>query len=153
MEEALIAPCGMNCAVCSAYMARQYDIKSKGVKMPYCAGCRPSDRQCAFLKGRCSIIRNGEVEYCYECADFPCRILQAIDLRYRTNFRTSFIQNLKDIKARGVKRFLGKQAEKWKCPECGAEICCHNGVCYNCGLNKLKERIAAGKNRYRWQDD
>ncbi len=27
MEERLIAPCGMNCAVCSGYLAMQNDLK------------------------------------------------------------------------------------------------------------------------------
>ena len=153
MNEVLIAPCGMNCAVCSAYLARRYDIKTKGVKMPYCAGCRPSNRQCAWLKKRCSMLLNGEVEYCYECSEFPCNRLCHIDQRYITNFRTSFIENLEYIRDNGIGQFLAKQEEKWKCPECGGVICCHNGICYDCGLDVLKERIADGKNRYRWQDD
>ncbi|MFC1995459.1 DUF3795 domain-containing protein [Chloroflexota bacterium] len=50
MNEELIAPCGMNCGICSGYLASKYDIKSKGIKMPYCIGCRPRDKKCAFLK-------------------------------------------------------------------------------------------------------
>ena len=150
MKEILIAPCGANCAVCSAYLAREFDIKTKGVKMPYCSGCRPENRVCAFLKKRCDLLMNGKVKYCYECAEYPCDKLQAIDLRYRTNFKTSFIENLTSIKTKGIARFLLQQEKKWRCPECGGTICCHNGVCYTCSLDQLKERIAAGKNRYRW---
>jgi hypothetical protein len=29
MEEKLIAPCGMNCGICSGYLALKHDIKSK----------------------------------------------------------------------------------------------------------------------------
>ena len=120
--------------------------------MPYCAGCRPSNRQCAFLKKRCRTLLEGEVKYCYECRDFPCHILRQIDTRYRTNFRTSFIENLKNIRDKGIDQFLSEQEEKWRCPECGGVICCHNGICYNCGLDRLKGRLADGKNRYRWKD-
>jgi len=46
----LIAPCGMNCSVCSSYFAHKYDLRSKGVRVPYCTGCRPRDKKCAFLE-------------------------------------------------------------------------------------------------------
>lgn len=150
MEEILIAPCGMNCAVCSSYLARKYDIKAKGVNMPYCAGCRPANRQCGWLKKRCRLLLKGEVKYCYECPDFPCEKLRHIDTRYITNFKMSFLENLRNIKENGIGRFLAGQEEKWMCPECGGTICCHNGICYNCGLERLKDRIANKKNRYRW---
>ena len=117
--------------------------------MPYCAGCRPRGKLCAFLKKRCALLLNGQVKYCYECADFPCRNLQGIDKRYRALYRMSMIENSDYIKKEGIQRFLEKEANKWKCPECGAVICCHNGICFGCGLEKLKNK----KNPYRWEDD
>jgi len=59
------------------------------------------------------------------------------------------IENLEYIKKKGIKEFLAREKEKWKCPECGAIICCHNGICFNCGLDRLREK----KKLYRWQDD
>ncbi|MGA3288914.1 MAG: DUF3795 domain-containing protein [Candidatus Bathyarchaeia archaeon] len=46
----LIAPCGMNCALCSGYLALKNDVKSKGVRMSYCTSCRPRNKNCSFLK-------------------------------------------------------------------------------------------------------
>ncbi len=66
MEELLIAPCGMNCALCSGYLALKHDVKSQGVGMPYCAGCRPRGKNCAFLKKRCELLGQGQVQYCYQ---------------------------------------------------------------------------------------
>ena len=149
MEEVLIAPCGMNCAICSGYLASKNDLKSRGVKMPYCTGCRPRDKQCAFLRKRCDLILYGEIKYCHECPDFPCRNLKHIDKRYRENYRMSMIENLEYVRDSGITRFLEKEEEKWKCLECGETICCHNGICFNCGLDKLKNK----KKRYRWEDD
>ncbi len=40
------------------------------------------------------------------------------------------IDNLEDIKENGMKKFLQKQEEKYKCPKCGEIICVHNGKCY-----------------------
>jgi hypothetical protein len=38
--------------------------------------------------------------------------------------------------------------KKWKCPRCGDTVCCHNGICFNCGLDELR----AKRKRYRWDD-
>jgi len=72
-----------------------------------------------------------------------------IDKRYRALYRMSMIENLEYIGKNGVGQFLEKEEEKWKCPECGAAICCHNGICFNCGLSKLKIKTKL----YRWEDD
>ena len=149
MNQELIAPCGMNCGICSGYLAYKYDVKSKGIRMPYCAGCRPRDKKCAFLKKGCNLLLNSQVEYCYECDDFPCERLQHIDNRYHTLFRMSVIENLKCIKENGIGLFLKKEEEKWKCAQCGGAICCHNGICFNCGLDRLINK----KKLYRWEDE
>jgi len=149
MNGELIAPCGMNCAICSGYLALTHKVKSKGIRMPYCIGCRPRDKKCAFLKKRCQLLQKGQIQYCYECPDFPCETLRKLDKRYRTHFRMSLIENLEYIKENGIKQLLEWEEERWQCPECGGVICCHNGICFNCGLNRLKSK----KKKYRWEDD
>jgi hypothetical protein len=148
MKPELVAPCGMNCAVCSGYLALQYDVKSKGIRMPYCIGCRPRDKKCAFLKKRCELLLNNKVEFCYECEYFPCERLRRIDKRYQTFFRMSLIENLESIRENGVTDFLKMQEKKWRCPNCSEVVCCHNGICFNCSLEQLKNK----KKLYRWED-
>ena len=148
MNQELIAPCGMNCGICSGYLATRHDVKSQGIGMPYCKGCRPRDKQCAFLKKRCNLLLNNEVKYCSECSQFPCPSLHRIDQRYRSNYRMSMIQNLEFITQHGIEQFLEREAVKWQCPNCGDVICCHNGVCFNCGLDSLRHK----KNLYRWEE-
>jgi len=149
MKEELIAPCGMNCNICSGYLACKSDVKSAGIRMPYCAGCRPRDKKCAFLKKRCSLLLESKLEYCYECGDFPCSNLQKLDTRYRRDFRMSMIENLLFIRSNGIDAFLEAERDKWKCPDCGSSICCHNGICFECSKDKLAQK----KNLYRWEDD
>ena len=149
MNEELVAPCGMNCAICSSYLAFRHDVKQAGIRIHYCVGCRPRNKKCAYLKKRCSLLLNGQVRYCYECQNFPCEKLLHLDKRYRTLFRMSMIENLEYIKANGVRQFLGKEKAKWQCPSCGDIICCHNGICFKCGTSKLKNK----KTIYRWEDD
>ena len=88
------------------------------------------------------------MQFCYECGDFPCRQLKNLDKRYRTFYHISMIENLKFVKKNGIERFLKEEVEKWHCPECGGVICCHNGICYTCGLEKLKQK----KRKYRWDE-
>lgn len=148
MNQELIAPCGMNCNLCSGYLAMKNDIRSKGVRMTYCSGCRPRDKKCAFLKKHCDLIGSGKLEYCYECDDFPCRRLVHIDMRYRENYRMSLIENLEFIRDEGIAKLLEKETQLWKCPDCGETLCCHNGICFNCGLDALKNK----KKLYQWED-
>jgi len=147
-KKELIAPCGMNCNICSAFLADENTLKEKGVKMPYCKGCRPREKQCAFLKKGCPLLPDNKVEYCYQCPNFPCENLKKLDKKYQERFKMSMIANLKYIKENGVEKFLQKDQKKWQCPKCKAVICCHNGLCFNCQLNKLKTK----KNKYQWSD-
>jgi hypothetical protein len=149
MEEILIAPCGMNCALCSSYLAMKNDLKRTGIMKSYCAGCRPRGKNCAFMKKSCELLGKGLVKYCYECGEFPCRRLKGLDKRYSTKYHMSMIENLEYIRDKGIDKFLDKEREKWKCQECGGTICCHNGLCYQCELEKLKEK----KKKYRWEDE
>ncbi len=148
MKEELVAPCGMNCNVCAAYLAVTHDVKSKGLRMMYCIGCRPRSKPCAFLKKDCARLRNRKVKYCYECPKFPCSRLSTIDKRYRTQFRMSEIENLRHIRDKGIKSFLKAEEAKWKCPKCGGVVSCHNGLCFSCDLDRLKEK----KRLYSWDD-
>ena len=145
MEEKLIAPCGMNCGVCVSYLAMRNDLKSKGFSKTYCAGCLPRGKNCAFMKKACARLGKGLVRFCYECPDYPCRRLKTLDKRYRTRYHMRMIANLDFIKAHGIGLFLEKEEAKWRCPECGGVICCHNGLCLNCSLNKLRQN-----KKYRW---
>jgi hypothetical protein len=150
MKEELIAPCGMNCAICSRYLVYRHNLKSKGIGMPYCSGCRARDKNCAFIKKRCELLRNKRVEYCHECGGFPCERLEHLDKGYRMHFRMSMILNLEYIRDNGINKFLINEEEKWKCPECGGVICCHNGLCFSCDLEKLRQKKP--KYKYRWEE-
>jgi hypothetical protein len=149
MDKVLIAPCGMNCGICDGYLAYKNDVKSKGIRIRYCTGCYTRGKNCAFMKKSCERLGEGRVQYCYECSDFPCDRIKRLDKRYRTFYHMSMIENQEYIKEHGMEKFLEKEEVKWKCPECGGVICCHNGICYSCGVEKLRSK----KKKHRWEDD
>ena len=124
----LIAPCGMNCGICSAYLALSRNLP----KQTHCTGCRPRGKNCAFIKRRCQRLTENTVNFCFECDDFPCRNLSHLDERYRRNYNMSMIENLRQLAQEGMEAFLKDQREKYRCPNCGSVICIHNGKCYDC---------------------
>ena len=144
----LIAPCGMNCALCSNYLSLANDLKNKGIKIPYCTGCRARNKKCAFVKKSCSRLLKGEVDFCFECPDFPCDRMKTLDSRYKVRYRMSMIDNSRFIKEHGMQKFLEEQKKTWKCPSCDELISCHNGLCFNCDLEKLRSK----KQKYRWSE-
>jgi hypothetical protein len=147
MDKELIAPCGMNCGLCTRYLAMRNDLQSKGVGISYCAGCRPRDRKCAFVQKYCALLRKRQIRFCFECPDFPCERLKKLDDGYRRRYRMSMIENQQYIRDHGMEKFLEKEEQKWKCPDCGSVICCHNGLCYNCRVDELKNK----KDKNRWK--
>ncbi|MBU1693535.1 MAG: DUF3795 domain-containing protein [Verrucomicrobia bacterium] len=131
-DQKLIAPCGMHCAVCSAYLAWAHAVPRQRGKITHCEGCRPRNKQCAFLKKRCSRLRNNRVRFCYECPDFPCAPLSRIDARYRNNYGMSLIGNLEEIRDHGMAAFLKHQRKEHGCPSCGDWVSVHNKKCFAC---------------------
>ena len=126
-DNSMIAPCGMNCGTCIAYMRE----KNR------CFGCRvlQSDNLKTRLKCKiknCELLARTTSNYCYECGEFPCKRLKQLDKRYRTKYHTSFIQNLSTIKEKGMKYFLAFETKRRTCPRCGSTISVHRDHCLAC---------------------
>jgi hypothetical protein len=127
MRKELIAPCGMNCGICMAYLRE----KNK------CPGCRGDDTNKPITRIKCKIrsckfFLNNKARYCFKCKKVPCDSLKHLDKRYRTKYAMSMIDNLEDIKRLGIRKFIKKEKIKWACPECNGTICVHNRKCYTC---------------------
>ena len=127
IETSLIAPCGMDCALCRAY---QRDKKS-------CKGCNSVDIakpaycfKCVIRN--CKTIQSNASGFCYECNRYPCLRLRQLDARYCTKYNMSMIKNLEQIKENGTDAFLQNEVNRWTCQECGSIVCVHNGICPQC---------------------
>jgi hypothetical protein len=127
-----IAPCGINCGTCRAYLRDKNKcsgcMAASGTIMGYCERCSIRN---------CSEIKNSESKFCYECKDFPCKRLKQIDKRYQTKYRTGLIQNLQDIKIKGIDAYLLLERSKWTCTHCGAVLSVHDKKCIKCGMEYL----------------
>jgi hypothetical protein len=135
MKSSLIAPCGMNCGICYAYLR----------KKNHCPGCRSfyADEPVSIARCKirnCEFIKSGVIKFCFKCNDFPCKILKRLDKRYRTKYHMSEIANLEFIRKYGIKKFIEEEKIKWTCGKCGGAICAHTGACFICGAGLKKTR-------------
>jgi hypothetical protein len=133
---ALIAPCGMNCGICRAYLRERNK----------CSGCRGADagKPVTLLRCKirtCEVFQEGKAKYCFECGNFPCDSLKHLDKRYRTKYSMSMIENLGNIKVPGVREFLANEDSRWTCLECGGTVCVHKACCSVCGAKKQAMRL------------
>jgi hypothetical protein len=133
MKSSLIAPCGMNCGICMAYLRE----KKK------CPGCRENNENkslsCLNCKIKnCNELNKNNIRFCFKCKYFPCERIKHIDKRYRTKYKMSMIENLENINKFGVRELNKNEKIRWTCSQCGGTICVHRGYCYTCGKNYIK---------------
>ena len=131
----LVAPCGMNCAICRGYIAYTHGIPRVKGKITYCAGCLPRAKNC-YIKRGCKKLSKLQIRSCSECETMPCEKLEHLDRRYRERYGMSMVENLKLLKAKGMDEFLKCQAEKYACPNCGDVFCVHDAKCLACGYKR-----------------
>ncbi len=136
VDNNLAAPCGVYCGACRQYLLGKKDMLEKRGYKQGCEGCRIRNKNCAFIRRDCNQLRKKELEFCYECENFPCQKLQKLDNRYSERYYVNMIKNLERIKEIGVDKWLQEQQELYTCPECGGEICVHDAECFDCG-NKI----------------
>ena len=127
IQPALIAPCGMDCGICYAYLRDNNRCHGCRVTRPdkpvYCVRC---------VIANCTLLRQTVSGFCYDCDKYPCKRLKQLDKRYRTKYHMSMLENLDYIKEKGMDGFLDLEEERWTCPHCGARICIHRKICPVC---------------------
>lgn len=123
----LIAPCGMNCALCMAFQREKN----------HCNGCNLDNENKPKSCVRCIIV-NCELRkqtasgFCYECPKYPCARMKQLDKRYRTKYRMSMLENLEYIKIHGLDEFVNYEKKRWTCNNCGQLVSVHRTYCIHC---------------------
>jgi hypothetical protein len=126
MTKTDIAPCGLNCSVCSGYQRK----KNK------CSGCNGIGNNLTHCK-TCSIRfcenKNDEKEYCGVCKIYPCKRLKNLYKRYHDKYGVDIYHNIKEINEGRIEDLLIQEEDKWTCKTCGKLLCMHKSVCTECG--------------------
>ncbi len=125
IETIMFAPCGMNCKVCykHCYTKKPCDgcLKTDEGKPEHCRKCKIKD--CVKLKG---------VSYCYECSEYPCKLIKNLEKSYNTRYGASLVKNSHFVKANGLDTFMEQQKRRYTCPNCGGIISIHDSECSEC---------------------
>ena len=139
--EDLIAPCGMNCALCSRYLSYRNNLDRS-----QCGGCRPENKKCSYLFEKCTGLNSNKggtksAAFCFECEQYPCRQINRMDDRYKSGYEMSVKDNLECIRKKGTARFVEEQYERHRCSRCDELISVHNGKCFHCDeITRLVEK-------------
>ena len=101
----LIAPCGMDCGICKAFL-REHNP---------CHGCRDAEQEKPKTIAQCymRICQKRADRFCCNCAEFPCEHLRHLDHRYRTKYSMSEIENLEFIRDKGIRKFVERERRRW----------------------------------------
>ena len=138
IEAHMIAPCGLDCKLCSRHL--QADHPCPGCNGP--DGCKPDCCRvdCAIV--HCAVRKTLPGGFCDACVKFPCADVMEKETRYSNAYPMveTPIGNLAYIRKCGMDAFLKQERRRWSCPDCGGIICVHDGVCSGCG-GKYTTRI------------
>ena len=111
----MFAPCGMNCVVCYKHCYH---------KKP-CAGCLNTDTGKPEHCRKCRIkdcIRNSGFSYCFECSDYPCKLITNLEKSYNKRYQASLMENSEYMRQYGLEAFAQQQEKKYTCSKCGGII-------------------------------
>lgn len=125
IDTIMFAPCGMNCMVCHKHCYH---------KKP-CAGCLNGDtgkpEHCRKCKIKDCVCQKG-LFYCFECFNFPCKLIKNLEKSYNKRYQASLMENSKFVQQYGLEKFMQKQKERYTCSKCGGIIFIHDRECSEC---------------------
>ena len=100
--DGLFSLCGLNCGLCPMQLRGE------------CSGCFNGStcyQTCPIVP--CS-VKHGNVEYCYQCSEYPCRRYDDIDQYDSLISHRNQKKDLAKAKEIGIKAYLKEQREKVK---------------------------------------
>ncbi len=77
-KKSLEAPCGIHCGLCRLNQALHNEAVRQAIEkvnLSTCEGCRAVDGHCPVIAEQCATwvcAQNKGVDFCCECAEFPC---------------------------------------------------------------------------------
>ncbi|WP_285946046.1 DUF3795 domain-containing protein [Thomasclavelia cocleata] len=102
----MFAPCGMNCKVCYKHC---YHKK-------FCAGCLNGDKGKPEHCRKCKIkdcIKGKSLSYCFECTEYPCKLIKNLEKSYNKQYQASLIENSRFVQGHGLEHFSVQKKWYW----------------------------------------
>lgn len=159
LERNLAGYCGLYCGACDIYRLHT-ESEAAGrtpaweelperlrKNLPFgqapitCRGCRSDTvfKGCRFC-GMRSCARERGVEFCQDCASYPCLRIRLFNVVGRVMGIERKLPHLRSkpaslarIRSAGAEAWLREQAEAWRCPGCGTPSSWYRETCAKCG--------------------
>ena len=148
--EKMVGICGLYCGTCPNYLAsRKNDLEqlkkiSEATGIPIeevrCDGCLSDNVFAPCVKcmhGFRECAKEKEVDWCFECPDFPCQRLEDFkDVHIVNNIshHEHVIDELNNMKENGIEQWVKKQDKEGRCPQCGEVQYWSARECSYCGI-------------------
>ncbi len=98
-NDLLFSLCGLNCGLCAMNLGG------------YCPGCGGGEGNQACAVARCS-MQKGQVEYCFQCNDFPCGRYQGEEEYDSFITHRNRMRDLEKMREAGAEAYGAEQKER-----------------------------------------
>jgi len=158
-KEHLAGACGIYCGACPAYIAKHSDeeqikkreqkrLSSRPAKIQkgippvnwmdglLCDGCLSGGKlapHCQMCNIRLHAAKTQKNFRCSDCEELPCNRLTFLINMGEYLHRKEYVPNLKKIREMGVKEWVKKEEERWRCPKCRLPMSWYDAECVGCG--------------------
>ncbi len=158
-KEHLAAACGTYCGACPAYLATHDEDEPRRVTLRRrsstgtaeaqrgippsnwmdglrCDGCLSGGvlaghcQRCDIRVHALNTLRDSR---CAACEELPChRITNLVNMGHYRH-RQEYLPNLEQIREMGVREWVRKEEERWRCPKCSLPMSWYDPECARCG--------------------
>jgi hypothetical protein len=141
-DKRLAAVCGLFCPACHVFIGTKEDperinVMAKRIHCTVeelqCHGCR-SAKRCYYCETKCTMAKCAAakgVEFCGECAEYPCKDLKAFQAEMP--HRIELWKSQERIKEVGYERWYAEMIEHYSCPQCYTLNSAYDMACRKCG--------------------
>jgi Protein of unknown function (DUF3795) len=141
-DKKLAAVCGLFCPACHVFIGTKEDPErlkamARRLQRPLeemqCKGCR-SEKRCFYCETKCTMAKCAaakRVDFCGECAEYPCTDLKAFQAEMP--HRIELWKSQARIKEVGYEKWYGEMIEHYSCKKCGTINSAYDVACRKCG--------------------
>lgn len=141
-DKRLAAVCGLFCPACTIYIGTHEDPErlkvmarhtNRSAEKLTCEGCR-SEKRCFYCDSICTMAKcavGKGVDFCGECAEYPCKDLKAFQAEMP--HRIELWQNQSRIKEAGYETWYAEMVDHYSCKKCGTINSAYDIACRKCG--------------------
>jgi hypothetical protein len=141
-DKKLAAVCGLFCPSCTVYIgAHENPERLEGMAKRFgqpvekllCNGCR-SEKRSFYCESLCTMYKCAAekgIDFCGECAEYPCADLKAFQAQMP--HRLDLWKSQERIKEAGHEKWFEEMARHYSCPACGTINSAYDMACWKCG--------------------